>query len=112
MGNPVAILPPTRGLRQGNPFSPYLFFICVEGLSTLLTRFVEDGLLKGVAACLRGPAVSHLFFANDSLIFCRVTREDYTSLKNILETYEHAYGQQLNRDKTSLIFSSNTPQDI
>ena len=39
-------------------------------------------------------------------------REDCTSLENILETYEHTSGQQLNRDKTSLFFSSNTPQDI
>ena len=39
-------------------------------------------------------------------------REDCTSLESILETYEHTSGQQLNRDKTSLFFSSNTPQDV
>ena len=103
---------PTQGLRQGNPLSPYLFFICVEGLFALLMKFVEDGWLKGVEACPRRLAISHLFFAYDSLIFCQATREDCTSLENILETYEHAFGQQVNSDKTSLFFSSNTPQDI
>ena len=62
---------------------------------------MEEGLLKGVAACPRGPAISHLFFVDNSLIFCQAMREDCTSLENILETYEHTFGQQLNRDKTS-----------
>ena len=95
-GKPCDHITPTQGLCLGNPLSPYLFFICAEGLFALLTKFVEDGLLKGVEACLRGPTISHLFFAYDSLIFCRATREDCTSLENILETYEHVFGQQLN----------------
>ena len=111
-GKPCGHITPTRGLRQGDPLSLYLFLICAEGLFALLTKFVEDGLVEGVVACPRGPAISHSFFAYDSLIFCQATREDCTSLENILEIYEHAYGQQLNRDKTSLFFSSNTPQDI
>ena len=52
------------------------------------------------------------FFVDNSLIFCRAMKEDCTSLENTLETYEHMSGQQLNRDKTSLFFSSNTPLDI
>ena len=56
--------------------------------------------------------VFFFFLVDDSLIFCRAMREDCTSLENILETYEHVSGQQLNWDKTSLFFSSNTPQDI
>ena len=68
--------------------------------------------MKGVVACTRGPKISNLFFANDSLIFCRATREDCTNLERTLETYEQALDQQLNRGKTSLFFISNTPQDI
>ena len=68
--------------------------------------------MKGVAACTRGPEKSHLFFADDSFIFCRATREDCTNLERTLETYEQASDQQLNRGKTSLLFISNTPQDI
>lgn len=49
---------------------------------------MEEGLLKGVATCPKGPTISRLFFADDSLILFRAMREDYTSLENVLETYE------------------------
>ena len=102
---PRGCITPSRGLHQGDPLSPYLFLLCVEGLSTLLRQSVDQGSLKGVVACQGAPGISHLFFANDSLIFCKATREDCVAL----EKYEHASGQQLNRDKTSLFFSCNTP---
>ena len=73
---------------------------------------MDDGLLKGLAACQRGPKISHLFFADDSFIFCRATKEECSNLQRVLETYEQAFGQQLNREKTSFFFNSNTPQDI
>ena len=63
---------PTRGLRQGDPISSYLFFICVEGLSALLKQSVEQGLLKGVAPSTRGPKISHIFFVDDNLIFVKL----------------------------------------
>ena len=78
----------------------------------MLKKFVVDGQMKGVAFCLRGLKISHQFFADDSLIFCQATREDYSSLEKTLEAYENALGQQLNQEKTTLFFSSNTPQDI
>ncbi|XP_030945645.1 uncharacterized protein LOC115970113 [Quercus lobata] len=68
-----------------------------------------NGAIQGVAACPRGPRNSHLFFANDSIIFYRATSDDCAHLEQILETYEHATGQQLNREKTSSFFSHNTP---
>ena len=58
------------------------------------------------------PKVSHLFFANDILIFCGATKEECSTLITILEKYEQAPGHQLNREKTSLFFSRNTPQAI
>ena len=59
-----------RGLRQGNPLSPYLFLICAECLFASIRESVEQGALKGIAAYAQGPAISHLFFVDDSLIFC------------------------------------------
>lgn len=78
----------------------------------LIQSSIERGFLKGVAACACGPKISHLFFADDSLIFCRATREEGANLMRVLETYEQASGQQLNRDKTALYFSHNTPQPM
>lgn len=68
--------------------------------------------MKGVVACHRGPEISHLFFVDNSLVSCQTKREDCSRLERVLATYEQALGQQLNREKTSFFFSSNTPQDI
>ena len=69
-GKPQGIIHPTRGLRQGNPLSPHLFLFCAEGLSALIRQAIECGAIKRIVACARGPAISHLFFADDNLIFC------------------------------------------
>ena len=111
-GRPIGHITPTRGLRQRDPLSPYLFLICVEGLFAMLKKFVVDGQMKGVAFCSRVLEISHLFFADDSLIFCWSTRGSCSSLKKTLGAYENALGHRLNWEKTSLFFSSNTPQDI
>ena len=59
---------PGRGLRQGDPLSPYLFLICPKGFSALLQKVEEEGRLRGVKICHNAPSVSHLLFADDSLI--------------------------------------------
>ncbi|GKU99672.1 hypothetical protein SLEP1_g12482 [Rubroshorea leprosula] len=59
---------PSRGIRQGDPFSPYLFTLCMEFLSIKISRDMAMGLWKGFKASKQGPTLSHLFFADD-LIF-------------------------------------------
>jgi hypothetical protein len=59
---------PTRGLRQGDPLCPYLFMICAEGLSSLLDHQEEVHGIEGVRVCRNAPSISHLLFADDSLI--------------------------------------------
>ena len=59
-----------------------------------------------------GSHLSHLFFVDDSLIFCKASLEECDALQKVLRVYEEASGQQLNKVKTSLFFSSNTPTTI
>lgn len=84
---------PTRGLHQGDPLSPYLFLICAKGLSTLLHMAIQNKELKGVAASARGPKISHLFFADDSLIFGRATMKKCSEIQRVLKVYEDSSGQ-------------------
>ena len=101
-----------QGVHQGDPLSPYLFLLCAEGLLALIKKSVAAGNMEGIAICKGGPKLSHLFFADDSLIFCRTSLLECNSLQRILHIYEQAFGQQLNRAKTSLFFSKNTPGEV
>ena len=79
---------PSRGLRQGDPISPYLFLLCTEGLSAMLKKDEREGQIKGVAVCRGAPSVSHLLFADDSIVFCRASVEECDRLISVLEEYE------------------------
>lgn len=60
---------PTRGLRQGDPLSPFLFLFVADALSALVHKSVEEEGQKGVTICRRAPTITHLLFADDSLLF-------------------------------------------
>lgn len=72
-GKPTGHITPKRGIRQGDPLSPYLFLLCAEGLSTLIQQAVGRGQMDGISVCREGPKISHLFFTDDSLIFHKAT---------------------------------------
>lgn len=103
---------PSKGLRQRDPLSPYLFLFCAEGLSAFLRHAAERQAIHGVAVYRKAPRIFHLFFADDSLIFFRASLEECNELQRIFTLYESASGQQLNKAKTALFFNKNTPRAI
>ncbi|KAA3484969.1 reverse transcriptase [Gossypium australe] len=111
-GNRGRLFYPTRGLRQGDPLSPYLFLICSEGLSALIRQAVDIGNLRGVKASRRGPEISHLLFADDCLLFGEATKERESFLKETLKQYEQCSGQCVNFNKSTIFFSSNTLEGV
>ena len=107
-GEPSPPVHQTRGIRQGDPLSLYLFLFCMEGLHSLLQHAADSGQIKGVSICRNGPRLTHLFFADNNLLFCRSSIAKCHKIQVLLSSYESASGQQLNRSKTSLFFSKST----
>ena len=99
---------PTRGIRQGDPTSPFLFLLCTEGLNGMIKKVEGDGDIHGFSLCRRGPKLTHLLFADDRLLFCRATMEECGKVLDILNGYEEAFDQKINRSKTTLFFSKAT----
>lgn len=60
-GEPKGKIIPTRGLRQGDPISPYLFLLCAEGLIATLRKEESEGMISGVSVCRGALQISHLF---------------------------------------------------
>ncbi|KAH1039822.1 hypothetical protein J1N35_041565 [Gossypium stocksii] len=83
---------PSRGLRQGDPLSPYLFLICTEGLFTLLKEAKQRSWMKG-APIGREFAVNHLLFADDCILFSDATEDWAHIVQRILKEYEMASEQ-------------------
>lgn len=99
---------PSRGLRQGDSLSPFLFLIYCEGLSSLLNLTVRDKQLKRVRVSKGGPQISHLLFANDCVLFKEASTRGAQVFKQILKEYENSLGQCINFEKSIVFFSSNT----
>jgi hypothetical protein len=103
-GHALYTFTPTRGLRQGDPLSPYLFLLVADGLSRLVQREVEDGSLHELKICRRAPGKSHLVFADDSLLFFQGSMQQALVVKNILDNYEHATGKLVSLGKCSIMY--------
>uniref|UniRef100_A0A803PR48 Reverse transcriptase n=1 Tax=Cannabis sativa TaxID=3483 RepID=A0A803PR48_CANSA len=103
---------PSRGIRQGNPLSPYLFLLCSEGHSSLITQQVNQRLPRNQALGLKiarnAPIISHLFFADDSILFSAASPSAAVQIKDLLHADSLASGRLVNYDKSSLYFSPNT----
>ncbi|KAJ9687798.1 hypothetical protein PVL29_013843 [Vitis rotundifolia] len=105
-GVPAGFFPSTKGLRQGDPLSPYLFVMGMEVLDVLIRRAVEGGFLSGCN--IRGGSelplnISHLFFADDTIIFCEARKDHLTHLSWILFWFEAASGLRINLAKSEII---------
>ena len=106
-GHLSEVFKPSRGIRQGDPISPYLFLLCSEGLSCLLKTVCPMHLSRGVRVGVHAPWILHLLFADDCLVFAEASLRGASRLQEILNTYGRGSGQLVNRDKSSVFFSRN-----
>jgi hypothetical protein len=96
---------PSRGIRQGYPIYPYLFLLAAEGLSWLLKSRNQSSNLSGIKVAPSAPMVSNLLFADDSLLFLKASSENAQEVRDALQVYCSAFGQQVNMDKSSIHFA-------
>lgn len=102
---------PTRGLRQGNPLSPYLFLLVIDVLSRLMIKEVTEHRISGIKLKPTCPTLSHLFFADDAILFLKVNKDECAHVLRTLEVYNSASEQLVNFSKSAICFSSNTSPD-
>jgi hypothetical protein len=93
---------PLRGLRQGDLLSPYLFLFCVEGFSALLKQAHREKEVTCVTFGSNGPTMTHLLFADDSIVFLEASNSNLQAIKRILQEYETCSGQRVNLQKSSI----------
>ena len=104
-GEPKGQINPSLGIKQGDPLSLYLFLLYAKGLSSMIRHAIATKNLHGILSSNNGVCISHLLFANDSFIICQATVEECQRLLWLLQCYEEASGQAINRHRL-LFFSA------
>ncbi|KAL0848127.1 hypothetical protein Bca101_021374 [Brassica carinata] len=110
-GTPYGEIKPSRGLRQGDPISPYLFVICTEMLVQMLSKAEEKKYITGLKVARGAPPISHLLYADDSLFYCQGSEKELDHLNHILSSYSLASGQRINYQKSSIYFGKNVSHE-
>ncbi|KAH1055495.1 hypothetical protein J1N35_033560 [Gossypium stocksii] len=101
---------PVRGIRQGCPLSPYLFVLCTEWLGHSISAALSQGFWKPIRLSRLGPVLSHLFFTDDLVIFCRVDEHHGRILKRILNEFYEISRHKVNSRKSNIFFSKGVEQ--
>ena len=89
----------SRGLRQGDPLSPFLFTLVADVLSRILLRAEERNMLEGFRVGRNRIRVSHLQFADDTIFFSNTREQDLQTLNSLLLAFGHISGLKVNLDK-------------
>ncbi|KAI3751226.1 hypothetical protein L2E82_22274 [Cichorium intybus] len=108
-GSPTDEFEISKGVRQGDPLSPFLFIIAMEGLNVALQEARDKGLFKGVQLPNDGPCISHLFYADDALFVGEWDRVNLKNLARILKCFQVSSGLKVNFHK-SRVFGIGAPE--
>lgn len=93
---------PQRGLRQGDPLSPFLFLIVAEGLSALINKSVQLGEFRCYKVGTDLVDISHLQYADDTIVVGEATMEDSWAIKAIMRNFEIFSGLRVNFTKSKI----------
>ena len=102
----------SRGIRQGDPLSPYLFVLCMEKLSHTIQHAIEMNYWKPIQSSQSGPFISHLFFADDLILFSEASTSQATIMKCCMDTFCNLSGQSVSLEKSMVYCSPNASSDL
>ncbi|GJZ69741.1 putative RNA-directed DNA polymerase, eukaryota, reverse transcriptase zinc-binding domain protein [Tanacetum coccineum] len=86
-GSPTSEFSVKRGLRQGDPLSPFLFILVMEGLHSALSDVVNSGLIRGIKIGDSDIQLSHLFYADDVVITTEWSSHDMDNIICVLQVF-------------------------
>jgi len=93
-----------KGLRQGDPLSPLLFNLVADALSAMLSRACVAGIINGLVPNLVDGGLSHLQYADDTVILLQFSPETLRNARLILSCFEAMSGMQINYEKSEMFF--------
>ena len=111
-GKPLKWFRPSRGIRQGDPISPYLFVLYMERLGHIISQAIEEGKWKPITLSHHGPPISHLFFANDLLLFAKASQSQMETIMGYLNILYESSGQKINPLKSKVAFSAGVDVEV
>ncbi|KAM0008293.1 putative RNA-directed DNA polymerase [Helianthus debilis subsp. tardiflorus] len=91
-----------KGMRQGDPLSPFLFLVVMEALSRMISRAREAGVIKGIPTPNNGLVMSHLLYADDAIVLGEWSKEEMGNVMRILRCFYLCLGLKINVDKSNL----------
>jgi hypothetical protein len=103
---------PSRVLCQGDPLSPYLFLLVADCLSTLMKSYEKQGLISGIRVSRRAPSITHLLFADDSMLFFKLGADQANRISELLALFAKGTRQKLSLVKCSLLVWEGSDQEL
>ena len=111
-GGATQTFKPGRGIRQGDPLSPYIFVMCLERLSQIINRRVEENSWKPFSVRRNGLKISHLCFADDMLLFTEASLEQLEIVSQCMDMFCSTSGQKVSATKTRIFFFKNVSTSL
>ncbi|MFS7909622.1 putative RNA-directed DNA polymerase [Helianthus anomalus] len=101
-GSPTIEFECTKGIRQGDPLSPFLFILVMEALSGLFRKASDIGVFKGIQLPNGGPILTHLLYADDVMVMGEWEDTNFKSVMRMLRVFYLCSGLKINIHKSSL----------